>query len=60
MVGSAKAVVVRLYEAFGSRTSATLTSQLPFKAAQRYMYISPCNSVNCNHAHMCKHTGAIS
>ena len=32
-----KAIVVRLYEAFGGQNSATLTSQLPFKASQRLL-----------------------
>ncbi|CAI8034231.1 Alpha-mannosidase 2C1 [Geodia barretti] len=35
LVSSTKAIVVRLYEAFGSQTSTTLTSTLPFKASQR-------------------------
>lgn len=34
-VESTKAVVLRMYEAFGSHTGTTLTTQLPVKAYQR-------------------------
>ena len=39
-MGSNKAIVVRLYEAFGSQISTTLRSQLPFRASQRYTLLS--------------------
>jgi alpha-mannosidase len=38
-VGTNKAVVVRLYEAFGSHTSTTLRSRLPFKSSQRCNFL---------------------
>ena len=48
-VGTNKALVVRLYEAFGSHTSTTLRSQLPFKTLQRYGTINSCIYI----AHFC-------
>ena len=58
-MGSNKAVVVRMYEVFGSQTSIILKSQLPFKAYQRWASLPGCNA--CLHANiiMCIYTHDI-
>ena len=35
LVGTTRAIVLRMYESFGSHTGAILTSKLPFTAYQR-------------------------